>query len=112
MASTTRAFRLSRWELATSAVAAVVSSTAYVTQGSDYLARGVVGDLAGFGVLALVAAVVGARLRHEALMCLGGIGLLAAASPDWPTRLPQACWWTAFVVGLVLYVTLRQRVCD
>lgn len=112
MPATTRAFRLSRPELATSAVAAVVSSTAYVTQGSDYLARGVVGDLAGFGVLALVAAASGARLRHEALLCLAGIGLLTAASPDWPTRLSEAFWWTVFLVGLGLYVTLRQRICD
>lgn len=112
MSALTRAFALGRPELVTSAVAAAVSSTAYVTQGSDYLARGVVGDLAGFGVLALVAGRTGARLRHEALICLAGIGVVTAASPAWPTALPELLWWAIFTVGLGSYLAVRQRVCD
>jgi hypothetical protein len=67
---TKRAFALSRAEWATTAVAAVVSSAAYITAGFPYLARGVVGDLAGFVLLGVAGVAVGARLKHEALICL------------------------------------------
>ncbi len=49
---TTRRFALSRGELGTTAVAVVVSTTGYLLGGGTYLARGVVGDLVGLGLLA------------------------------------------------------------
>lgn len=99
---------LDRSELATTALAAVVSSTAYVVGGQDYLARGVVGDLAGFAVLGAVLAARGERLRHEALLCLALIGVTVALSPDWPLARSEAFWWVAFSVGLTAYVVPRQ----
>lgn len=45
---------LSGPELATTAIAAVASSAGFVVGGHAYLARGVVGDLVGFVVLAAV----------------------------------------------------------
>ncbi len=63
--ATTRRFGLSGIEWATTAVPAVASSGAYVVAGFPYLARGVVGDLAGFVVLAAAGPAAGARLRHE-----------------------------------------------
>jgi len=109
---TTRRFALSRSELGTTAVAVVVSTTGYLLGGGTYLARGVVGDLVGFGLLAAVAVVRSARVRHEALICLAGIGTVVLAAPQWPLRVPQGGWWTAFSVGLGAYVLLRRGVCD
>ena len=108
----TRAAGLSRAEWVTTGAAVVVSSTAYVVAGSPYLARGVVGDLAGFAVLAVGAAVARARLRHEALTCLLGIGVVVALSPDWPLRVRDGVWWAAVGVGLGAYVLVRRQVTD
>jgi len=109
---TTRRFALSGSELGTTAVAVVVSTTGYLLGGGTYLARGVVGDLVGFGLLAAVAVARSARARHEALVCLAGIGTVVLAAPQWPLQVAQAGWWSAFSVGLGAYVLLRRGVCD
>lgn len=109
---TTRRFALSRAEWATTAVAAVASSAAYVTAGFPYLARGVVGDLVGFLVLGVAGAAVGARLKHEALICLAVIGVVLLADPQWPLRLSEPLWWGLFTIGLAAYVTVRRTICD
>lgn len=106
---TTRRFALDRAELATTGLAVVVSSTAYAVGGADYLARGVVGDLVGLGLLAGVGLVAGARVRHEALVCLAGIGAVVVPGPAWPLRLGSAAWWAVFTGGLGAYLVLRQR---
>ena len=106
---TTRRFALSPSELGTTAVAVVVSTTGYLLGGGTYLARGVVGDLAGFGLLAAVGVARSARARHEALVCLAGIGIVVLAAPQW---VPQGGGWAAFSVGLGAYVLLRRGVCD
>ncbi len=71
-----------------------------------------VGDLVGFGLLAVVVVVRSARVRHEALVCLAGIGIVVLAAPPWPLRVPQGGGWAAFSVGLGAYVLLRRGVCD
>lgn len=109
---TTRRFALSRAEYATTAVAAVVSSTAYVTGGFPYLARGVVGDLTGFAVLAAAGLAAGARVRHEAATCLAMIGGVVLLDPDWPLRVSEPLWWAAFTAGLTAYVVVRRTICD
>lgn len=109
---TTRRFALSRAEYATTGIAAVVSSTAYVTGGFPYLARGVVGDLTGFVVLAVAGAAAGARVRHEAAVCLVLIGVVLLLDPHWPLELPEPAWWALFGVGLAAYVVVRRRICD
>jgi hypothetical protein len=112
MTVTTRQFALSKPEYATTAVAAVMSSAAYVTGGFPYLARGVVGDLAGFLVLGVAGLAARARLRHEAALCLGLIGAVLVADPDWPLRLAEPTWWALFSAGLTAYVVVRVRICD
>ena len=112
MPLTTRRFALSREEWATTAVAAVLSSAAYAAGGHTYLARGVVGDLAGFAVLGVAALAAGARVRHEAAVCLVAIGAVVAASPDWPLQVAEPVWWAAFAAGLTGYLLVRKRVCD
>ena len=112
MTVTTHRFALSRSEYATTAVAAVVSSTAYVTGGFPYLARGVVGDLTGFVVLAVAGAAAGARVRHEAAVCLVLIGGVLALDPIWPLQVSEPLWWAAFTAGLAAYVVVRHRICD
>lgn len=62
----------------------IVSSAAYLTGGLPYLSRGVLGDLAGLTLLAAVGLTVDARVRHEALVCLGFIGSVLLLDPDWP----------------------------
>lgn len=109
---TTRRFRLSRAEWATTAVAAVVSSGAYVTLGYPYLARGVVGDLTGFLLLGLGGAAARARVKHEALVCLAVIGAVLLLDPQWPLRLSEPVWWALFSVGLGAYVLVRRTLCD
>lgn len=109
---TTRCFALSRAEWATTALAAVVSSAAYLSEGFPYLARGVVGDLAGFLVLGSAGAAVGARLKHEALICSALIGAVLVLDPLWPLRLSEPVWWALFSTGLLAYVGVRRRVCD
>ena len=109
---TTRRFALSRAEYATTAVAAVVSSTAYVTGGFPYLARGVVGDLTGFVVLGAAGLAARARVRHEAAVCLTLIGGVLLLDPDWPLQVSEPLWWAAFSAGLSAYVVVRRRICD
>ena len=109
---TTRRFALSPSEWATTAAAAAVSTGAYLGAGQPYLARGVVGDLLGFAVLAGAGLTARARVRHEAAVCLGLIGLVVLAAPQWPLRLPEPVWWGLFGVGLAGYVAVRRRVCD
>lgn len=110
--ATTRRFALSTGEWATTAIAAVVSTGAYLGAGYPYLARGVVGDLLGFALLAGVGVAVRARVKHEAAICLGLIGLVVLASPQWPLALPEAAWWALFFLGLAIYVAIRRRLCD
>ena len=112
MKLTTRRFALSRSEYATTGIAAVVSSTAYVTGGFPYLARGVVGDLTGFVVLAVTGAAAGARVRHEAAVCLVLIGGVLALDPTWPLQVSEPLWWAAFTAGLATYIVVRHRICD
>lgn len=112
MTLTTRQFALSRGEYATTAVAAVVSSAAYVTGGFPYLARGVVGDLSGFLVLGLAGVAARARVRHEAAVCLALIGTVLLADPAWPLGIPEPAWWALFSTGLAAYVVVRRRACD
>lgn len=109
---TTRRFALSRAEWATTAAAAVISSTAYVVGGFPYLARGVVGDLAALLLLGVVASIIGARVQHEALVCLLGIGVVLLVEPEWPLQLAEPAWWLLFSIGLSAYVLLRRRWCD
>ena len=112
MRATTRQFALSRAEYATTGVAAVVSSAAYVTGGFPYLARGVVGDLSGFLVLGVVGVAAGARVRHEAAACLALIGGVLALDPDWPLRVSEPLWWATFTAGLTAYVVVRRKISD
>jgi hypothetical protein len=100
--------QLDRIEIATTAAAVVVSGSAYAAWGSPYLARGVVGDLLGFAVLSVPLVALRRRLRHEALVCLAGIGLVLLLDPDWPLRYSDGRWWRAFAFGLVLYLGLRR----
>lgn len=83
-AVSTRSFALSSAEWVTTALAVTVSTSAYLVGGFAYLARGVVGDLTGFVVLAVGGALLRARLRHEALLCLLLIGGVVLAAPRWP----------------------------
>ena len=112
MKATTRRFGLSRTEYATTAAAAVVSSTAYVTGGFPYLARGVVGDLTGFVALGAAGLAVRARVRHEAAVCLVGIGGVLLLDPGWPLRIGEPLWWAAFTAGLTSYIVVRRNICD
>lgn len=109
---TTRSFALGRTEAVTTVIAAVVSTSAYLRYGHPYLARGVLGDLLGFLVLAVVALAAGRRPRHEAVLCLLLIGAVVLVHPTWPLRVSDAVWWLLFFSGLVPYVGLRRRVCD
>ena len=109
--ATTNRFALSLAEWLTTAFAAAVSTAAYLAAGQAYLSRGVVGDLMGLLVLAVVGARLGARLRHEALLCLALIGLVLAADPRWPLDVPEPIWWALFLLGLCSYLLLRWRWC-
>jgi len=93
-------------------VAAVVSSAAYVLVGFPYLARGVIGDLVGFLLLSVAGAAAGARLKHEALICLALIGAVLLLDPQWPLRLAEPLWWGLFTIGLAAYVAVRRMICD
>jgi hypothetical protein len=110
--ATTRRFALSRTEYVTTSVAATVSSVAYVTGGFPYLARGVVGDLTGFLVLATAGMAAGARVRHEAATCLALIGVVLLLDPHWPLEIVEPAWWALFSIGLAAYVVVRRRICD
>lgn len=109
---TTRSFALLRAELLTTSVAVVTSTAAYLTGGHPYLARGVVGDLAGFVLLGAGGLAVKARLRHEALVCLALIGVVVLIRPRWPLQLSEGVWWAVFVVGLGAYLAVRRHLCD
>ena len=93
-------------------MAAVLSSTGYVAGGLDYLARGVVGDLAGLLLLDAAALVLRARVEHEAAVCLVLIGVVLQLDLQWPLRLPEVFWWGAFTAGLGSYLVVRRHVCD
>ncbi|HWH28579.1 MAG TPA: hypothetical protein VNU26_06385 [Mycobacteriales bacterium] len=110
---TTRRFGLDSSEWITSAAAACVSTSAYLRYGREYLAPGVAGDLIGFGVLAQVLRTRDARLRHEAVLCLGCIGaVLAGARHPGLRRVPEAALWGAFAAGLTAYLHARRRICQ
>jgi hypothetical protein len=111
-AATTRRFALSPTEWVTTSLAAAVSTTAYLVAGHPYLARGVVGDLLGFTLLAGAGLAVGARIQHEAAVCLALIGLVVLIGPQWPLAVPEAAWWGLFVLGLAGYLAVRKRLCD
>ncbi|MDP3711313.1 MAG: hypothetical protein Q8R60_02360 [Mycobacteriales bacterium] len=112
MKVTTRSVALSKAEFVSTGVAAVVSSTAYGTGGFPYLARGVVGDLSGFLLLGMVGTAAGARVRHEAAVCLGLIGAVLLLDPQWPLEIAEPAWWALFSTGLAAYVVVRRRICD
>jgi len=45
-------------------------------------------------------------------LCLGLIGAVLLADPDWPLRLAEPAWWALFSTGLSAYVVVRRRICD
>lgn len=92
-------------ELASTAIAAVISGGLYVRCGHPHLARGLV----GLAVLALPVVSHRARLRHEAMVCLVGIGVVHAADPQWPLQVESPGWWAAFGAGLAGYLLARWR---
>lgn len=109
---TTRRFALDRREAVSTAVAGVVSTAAYLRFGHAYLAWGVIGDVLGFVVLALVALRTGRRLRHEAALCLVLIGAVVLLRPAWPLRVGDGVWWLLFFTGLLPCVGVRRQVCE
>lgn len=109
MLTTTR-WGLDRSELITTVLAFAISSSLFVAWGHPYLARGVVGDLVGLGLLCIVVLRCGRRLRHEALLCLACIGAVLVVDPGWPLRLPGLMWWSAVTAGVAAYLALRRRV--
>jgi len=110
--ATTRRFALSPLEWVTTVLAGTISGAAYLVVGYPYLARGVVADLFGFAILATVAAVAGARLKHEAATCLALIGLVVLLGPEWPLAVPEVVWWVLFFTGLTGYLAVRRCFCD
>lgn len=102
-----RRFGLDLPELASSVIAAVISGGLYLRYGDPYLARGVVGDLVGFTVLTVPLVWQRVRFRHEAMVCLVGIGVVHAMGTDWPVAVPAPTWWVAFAAGLGAYLTVR-----
>lgn len=84
---------------------------AYLGAGHPYLARGVVGDLLGLTVLAGVGVAAQARVKHEAAICLGLIGFVVLARPQWPLALSEPAWWTVFFIRLASYIAIRRRIC-
>lgn len=93
--------------MATTAAAVVVSGSCWALLGAPYLARAVVGDTLGFTVLSAVLVARGRRLRHEAAVCLAGIGLVHLAGWGWPLALPSWAWAALFLVDLACYLALR-----
>jgi hypothetical protein len=106
---TTSRWGLDRTEVVTTVVAFAISSGLYITRGHPYLARGVVGDLGGLGLLSLVVVRWQRRLRHEALACLACIGVVLAVNPGWPLRVSDVVWWSAVSAGVAGYLALRHR---
>ena len=101
---------LDRSEMVTTIAAFVISSALYARWRHPYLARGVVGDLAGLALLSLVASGRRHRLRHEALVCLLSIAAVLAVDPEWPLAIPDLAWWLAVVVAVAGYLVVRLRV--
>ena len=108
LTSTRRGLDVTEW--VTTGAAVVVSTTLYLRYRHPYLARGVVGDLLGFAVLGGCLAVRRQRARHEALVCLAGIGAVWCIRPIWPLRFSSTFWWVVVAVGLAIYVSMRQLV--
>lgn len=102
-----RRFGLDTPEVVSTAIAAVVSGSLFARYGDPYLARGVVGDLLGFAVLSVPLLWQRIRFRHEAMVCLVGIGVVHATGADWPLQVSTAAWWAASAAGLGGYLTLR-----
>ena len=105
--STRRALDVAEW--VTTGLALVLSTTLYLRHGHPYLARGVVGDLLGFALLAGVLGLRQRRARHEALVCLAGIGAVWSIRPAWPLSFSSNLWRGAVVLGLAIYLGIRQR---
>lgn len=101
---------LERREWLTTGAAFAGSTALYLSSGHPYLARGVVGDLLGLGVLGFILSVTKQRARHEALVCFLGIGAVAVTSPDWPLRLASPWWWAIIVGGVAAYLAARHRI--
>jgi len=108
MRLTTTDQRLDRIEVATTALAVVASTGLYLRYRHPYLARGVVGDIAGLAIASIPLLTRRRRLRHEALICLTGIGAVYATSMRWPLRFPEPVWWSAIALALTAYVPLRR----
>ncbi len=109
---TTGDWALDGSEWASSAVAAAISSSAYLRYGRAYLAPGVLGDLIGFAVLSQVLRRRRVRLRHEALLCLACIGgTTIATRGSGVRRVPEPLLWGAFTTGLSAYLRQRRTVC-
>mgnify|MGYP000203294840 CR=1 FL=1 len=108
MRLTTTDQRLNRTEVATTALAVVASTGLYLRYRHPYLARGVVGDIAGLAVCSVPLITSRRRLRHEALVCLTGIGAVYATTMRWPLRFPEPFWWSAIAIALTTYVPLRR----
>src|SRR5437879_4239756 len=103
MLLTTERRALAPFETITTVLAVGVSTALYLRNGHSYLARGVVGDLAGLGFLTTVVAARHRRSRHEALVCLAAIGIVLPADPQWPLRGSSTFWWLVVATGLAGY---------
>ncbi len=108
MRLTTTDQRLDRIEVATTAFAVVASTGLYLRYRHPYLARGVVGDIAGLAFASIPLVTRRRRFRHEALVCLTGIGAVYATNMRWPLRFPEPVWWSAIAFALTAYVPLRR----
>lgn len=107
MRPTTPEPRLDGSEVASTALAVVASTGLYLRYGHPYLARGVVGDIAGLAVGSL-SLILRRRLRHEALVCLVGIGAIHVSKMRWPLRFSEPVWWSAIALALLAYLPLRR----
>jgi hypothetical protein len=109
MRLTTDRQALGRIEMLTTSFAVAVSTAEYLRDGHSYLARGVVGDVAGLGILGAVLVIRHRRLRHEALACLAAIGVVLGIEPQWPLRASSGLWWSVVAAGLAGYLVARRR---